>query len=273
MADEVQDVKEVASVKEKQKLIGNFLFKKRLPPRLPRKKNEVYANKKSSFKAQLSRCEKLLQEGENEIIIHGLGAAVVVAANLALHLRERFHQTVELDVRTDTVDIIGGQAPPRPCGCPPRPARPRRHTAMFFSLEELVQWLGLTVFEMWVFLASLSLFTILVALGAEGALPAADPPNSGSLSSAMHRQPSPWLIFSPLFVADALNTYFCAIVFVRMYLEGTYKAALLRASWSLSLLVLLFVFKFLLCEKLSGRSTLEYSEVLAPVFILLQLVA
>ncbi|XP_071451681.1 transmembrane protein 203-like [Hetaerina americana] len=146
---------------------------------------------------------------------------------------------------------------------------------MFFSLDELVQWLGLTVFEMWVFLASLSLFTILVALGAEGALPPADPPIpqvSGSQTS-MHRQPSPWLIFSPLFVADALNTYFCAIVFVRMYLEGAYKAALLRASWSLSLLVLLFVFKFLLCEKLSGRSTLEYSEVLAPIFILLQLVA
>lgn len=55
-----------------------------------------------------------------------------------------------------------------------------------------------------------------------------------------------------------------------------FQAALLRASWSISLLVLLFVFKFLLCKKLNtvGQGGgLEFSEVLSPIFILLQLVA
>lgn len=111
MADLAQEAQEVVPSKERRKLNGNFNLKKRLPPRLPREKNEVYANKKSSFQAQLSRCEKLLQSGENEIIIHGLGAAVVVAVNLALQLRDRFHQTVDLDVRTDTVDIVDDLEP------------------------------------------------------------------------------------------------------------------------------------------------------------------
>lgn len=32
-----------------------------------------------------------------------------------------------------------------------------------------------------------------------------------------------WLVFTPLFVADALNAYFCVIVLIRMYLEALYK--------------------------------------------------
>ena len=28
-----------------------------------------------------------------------------------------------------------------------------------------------------------------------------------------------WVVFAPLFVSDALNTYFCAIVLIRMYIE------------------------------------------------------
>ncbi|XP_071451809.1 ribonuclease P protein subunit p20-like [Hetaerina americana] len=109
MADDCKEQQEVSSAKVK--LTSNYALKKRLPPRLPRKKNEIYATKKSPFKAQLSRCEKLLQEGETEIIIHGLGTAVVVAVNLALQLRDLFHQTLDLDVHTDTVDIIDDLEP------------------------------------------------------------------------------------------------------------------------------------------------------------------
>lgn len=127
---------------------------------------------------------------------------------------------------------------------------------MLFSLEELVQWLGLTVFELWINLLCVACYTILLTVHCE----------------EVYRM-SWWVVFSPLFIADGLNTYFCVIVFIRMYLEGLYKVALLRASWSFVFLVLLFVFKFLLCLKLSGQSTLEYSEVLSPVFILLQLIA
>lgn len=129
---------------------------------------------------------------------------------------------------------------------------------MLFSLKEIVSWLGLTIFEVWVVLASCWVFSILLALYAEGTI----------VDNC-----SWWIVFAPLFAGDGLNAYFCVIIFIRMYMDGVYKAALLRASWSSAFLVLLFVFKYLLCRKLSGQSSLEYSEVMSPLFILLQLVA
>lgn len=128
-----------------------------------------------------------------------------------------------------------------------------------FSLEEIVHLLGLTLFEMWINLIALTVFTILLALKVD---------NNFFLESSGW-----WTVFSPLFVADGLNTYFCAIIFIRMHMEGMIRAAIFRAVWSLISLLLIFVFKYLLCKKLAGLSTLEYSEVMSPVFILLQLVA
>nr|CAD7207517.1 unnamed protein product [Timema douglasi]CAD7421810.1 unnamed protein product [Timema poppensis] len=125
---------------------------------------------------------------------------------------------------------------------------------MFFTVRELVQWLGLTVFEIWVNLVAVTFFTVALAVKVETGW--------GSW----------WLVFAPLFAGDALNAYFCTIVFIRMHLEGMYKVALMRGVWSLSFLLLLFVFKFLLCKKLSGQSGLVYSEVMSPIFILLQLI-
>ena len=81
-----------------------------------------------------------------------------------------------------------------------------------------------------------------------------------------------WLVVSPMFIADALNTYFCVIIFIRMYLEGMLRQAALRALWSFSVLALGFIFKFLLCTKLIDDSQFEYSAVMSPVFILLQLI-
>ncbi|XP_012257911.1 transmembrane protein 203 [Athalia rosae] len=130
---------------------------------------------------------------------------------------------------------------------------------MIFSLNELVHWLGLTIFEIWINLISLTIFTILLAMKLDS--------NYFSSSGGW------WMVFSPLFVADGLNTYFCAIIFIRMQMDGIMKGAILRALWSLTFLLLVFVFKYLLCKKLSGQSSLEYSEVLSPVFILLQLIA
>jgi len=129
---------------------------------------------------------------------------------------------------------------------------------MFFQLRELLRWLGLTVFEIWIALLFFTIFTILLTLKVEGII-------GESLSW--------WHVFSPLFISDALNAYFCCIVFIRMYLEGAYKSALVRALWSLFMISLLFVFKYLLCQRLSGSDpNLEYSEVMSPIFILLQLV-
>jgi len=130
---------------------------------------------------------------------------------------------------------------------------------MFFQLRELLRWLGLTVFEIWIALLCFTVFTILLTVKVENIV-------GDSLTW--------WYVFLPLFISDALNAYFCVIVFIRMYLEGAYKSALIRAFWSLFMISLLFVFKYLLCKKLSVglESKLEFSEVMSPIFILLQLV-
>ena len=139
---------------------------------------------------------------------------------------------------------------------------------MFFQLSELLRWLGLTVFEIWVALVCFTAFTVLLTLKVE-----VWTPQTSDISS-QEGAVSWWVVFSPLFISDALNAYFCVIVFIRMYLEGSYKAALIRALWSLFMLALLFIFKYLLCQKLSDPdgTKLDYSEVMSPIFILLQLV-
>ncbi|XP_066140113.1 transmembrane protein 203 [Euwallacea fornicatus] len=130
---------------------------------------------------------------------------------------------------------------------------------MFFSLEEMVKWLGLTIFEMWITLISILAFTITL-------VSKFDPDVEVSSNNW-------WLIFAPLFIGDALNAYFCVILFIRMLMETTLKLCTLKLIWSVMFQTLLFVFKFLLCKKLLGQISLDYSEVFAPVYILLQLIA
>lgn len=130
---------------------------------------------------------------------------------------------------------------------------------MFFVIEELVRWLGLTVFEIWINLISFLLFTILLAVKYDPAI------DIYSINW--------WMIFLPLFAGDALNAYFCIIIFIRMLLETTLKFSLLRVLWSGTFLLMTFLFKFLLCKRLLGQDTLDYSEVFTPIFILLQLIA
>lgn len=130
---------------------------------------------------------------------------------------------------------------------------------MFFTIDELVRWLGLTVFEIWINLISILLFTILLAVKYDPTLEVYD--NEW------------WMIFFPLFAGDALNTYFCIIIFIRMLLEMTLKFSFMRISWSAIFLLMTFLFKFLLCKRLLGQVKLDYSEVFAPLFILLQLIA
>jgi hypothetical protein len=128
---------------------------------------------------------------------------------------------------------------------------------MFFNLQELGQWLGVTAYEIWVWLTSLSVFTILLALRCDGNV-----------------ELGWWTVFSPLFIGDALNAYFVVTVFIRMYIAKRVRPATLRTLWSLLQLVLVFLFEFLLCWKLSDGATtqFDYSEVMAPLFILSQFI-
>lgn len=126
---------------------------------------------------------------------------------------------------------------------------------MFFTWEEIVVWIGVTLFEAWIHTVCITVFLLFMTLKLDGILVR-----------------SWWVIFSPLFVGNALSAYFCVIGFIRMYLEGLHKHAVIRTIWSLSFLLLMTIFEVLLIRKLMGYNNLEYSEILSPIFILLQLV-
>jgi len=126
---------------------------------------------------------------------------------------------------------------------------------MLFRQSELLRWFGISVFEIWVWLLSLTVFSVLLVLKVENFL-----------------STSWFIVLSPLFVSDAINAYFCIIVFIRQYLYQELSNAPFRTLWSLLVIVVLFGFKYLLCQKLNDSIKLEYSEVMSPIFILLQLV-
>ena len=123
---------------------------------------------------------------------------------------------------------------------------------MFFQLKELVKWFGMTVFEIWLNLVTILIFSVLAVLKYEGVIKA-----------------NWWYVFIPLFTCDGLCTYFCWIVFIRMYKEKEYRAAALRLVSSMVCITLLFVFKVVFCKKLNDENNLSYSEVFSPVFIVL----
>ncbi|XP_026807622.1 transmembrane protein 203 [Rhopalosiphum maidis] len=134
---------------------------------------------------------------------------------------------------------------------------------MLFALQELVRWLGLTVFEMLVHLIALLIFTVFLALRLDDVAFTSTLPGSYDI----------WIVFSPLFVADALCTYFNIIVLIRLYIEGHIKEAIARTIWSSALLFVWALFKVLLCRRLAGLSNLDYSEIMSPIFLVLQLIA
>ena len=89
-----------------------YRFRKRLPKRMPKRKNDVYVNRKTDFKAQFGRCLKMLEEErQTEIYIHGLGAAVNRAMTLALRLSEHFHGSIGTAVNTSTVELVDDLEP------------------------------------------------------------------------------------------------------------------------------------------------------------------
>lgn len=82
------------------------VIRKRCPPRSSRRKNDIYVTNKSNFQGQLAHCEKLIENGENEIILHGLGAAIPRTVNLALQLNEKMRGTFDLYTETGTVQVV-----------------------------------------------------------------------------------------------------------------------------------------------------------------------
>lgn len=86
---------------------NNHVLRKRQPIGLIKRSNkDIYVTNKTNFKAHLNNCERLFNAGISEIVIHGLGAAINRACNLALQLKEIHHNTLDLDIKTSTTELI-----------------------------------------------------------------------------------------------------------------------------------------------------------------------
>jgi len=88
-----------------------YELRKRLPRRLPKRKNDIYISTKTNFKAQLQRCKKLLESGSPEIYIHGLGFAIDRAVNVALQLKALGAGSLEVAANTTTVELVDDLEP------------------------------------------------------------------------------------------------------------------------------------------------------------------
>ncbi|GAB1606869.1 hypothetical protein Ahia01_000969600 [Argonauta hians] len=127
---------------------------------------------------------------------------------------------------------------------------------MLFTLRELVQWIGLTAFEIWMHLCAVLVFSIMAALKYESVM-----------------DTSWWMVFAPMFAIDAVDAYFIVIVFIRTVKElELLRPAGMRLVSSLLVVMLVFIFKTLLCQKLSHEKMISCSEIMIPLFILLQII-
>ncbi len=86
--------------------IEEIVLIKRLSKDMPKRKNDFYVSKNTDFKNQIARCHKLLDSGWNELYIHGLGAAVNRAINIALQLKALSNGSLDVSVHTSSVELV-----------------------------------------------------------------------------------------------------------------------------------------------------------------------
>lgn len=80
-------------------------FKKRAPPRIYTRKNDVYVTNKTDFRATLKKCQVLLNSEEGECFLHCIGNAINRGINLALKLSEEHNYKFEAN--TSTINLVG----------------------------------------------------------------------------------------------------------------------------------------------------------------------
>ncbi|XP_039256667.1 transmembrane protein 203-like [Styela clava] len=124
---------------------------------------------------------------------------------------------------------------------------------MLLANKDVIKWLGFSSFEIFIQLSCLLVCTILIMCKVE-------------LES--FADISWWRIFIPMFAADGMTLYFSTIVFIRTFHKGNHKEAFRRVLWVSLLLVLLFLFKMLLCQLLEGAKKTSAAGVMSPLFVL-----
>lgn len=158
----------------------------------------------------------------------------------------------------------------------------RNEIRTYFKMIEISRWLGITPFEILINLVSFFIFSIFLTLTLDGNIdffiiqPHQMNSTEGhevyrSLPEGFPKPAIDWFrLFSVLFCADIMNAYFCFIVILRMYLQN--MKSMHKLFWTLNFILLTGLFKYLIALKLTGTS-LEWTEVCSPIFVLLQLFA
>ncbi|KAI8922291.1 hypothetical protein DFJ77DRAFT_425289, partial [Powellomyces hirtus] len=85
---------------------------KRAVQRPPTLATDIYVSRKSNFHAQSKRAQKLI-DGQNFtfLTIHGLGAAINRAIELALHVKEQNKDRIAWSITTSTVTLADDVEP------------------------------------------------------------------------------------------------------------------------------------------------------------------
>ncbi|KAJ3046227.1 ribonucleases P/MRP protein subunit pop7 [Rhizophlyctis rosea] len=85
---------------------------KRAPQRPPTLETDIYVSKKSNFAGYASRAQKLLDRKDiTHLTIHGLGAAITRAINLALYLKEKNPDAFSWTITTSSVKLYDDVEP------------------------------------------------------------------------------------------------------------------------------------------------------------------
>ncbi|KAI2803901.1 Enolase-phosphatase E1 [Blomia tropicalis] len=109
---------------------------------------------------------------------------------------------------------------------------------MFYDWKEVSLWLNVTPFQIFMFLLSTTISSLLLTL---------------KFSSEILFNTIPWIIvYGPFYVFEAIDAYFCLIIFVRQYQTGVFGPAFLRFFFNLKRLVLMVLFQLILSAKLKG---------------------
>jgi len=66
---------------------------------------ELFVSSKTPVQCHLTRAAKHLELDDSVLILNGLGKAINTTIDVALKLREKFHNTIKLDIQTSTADI------------------------------------------------------------------------------------------------------------------------------------------------------------------------
>ena len=59
------------------------------------------------FQAQFVKCQQLLDGGQKEVFLHGIGDAIPRALNLAAKLRDQYKGSLDFSVTTSTIKLVG----------------------------------------------------------------------------------------------------------------------------------------------------------------------